>query len=77
MLNIEVEDNGPDMDKTTKQRLFEPFFTTKEEGSIGTGLDLSVSYFIVTNNHSGVMTMTSELNKDSYFTLRLPIYKIR
>jgi C4-dicarboxylate-specific signal transduction histidine kinase len=36
MLNIVIENNGPDIDNTTKQRLFEPFFTTKEEG-IATG----------------------------------------
>jgi len=71
MLNIEIEDNGPGMDETTQQRLFEPFFTTKEEG-IGTGLGLSVSYFIVTNNHGGEMSVKPAPDKGSCFTIRLP-----
>jgi PAS domain S-box-containing protein len=71
MLNIEVEDNGPGMDETTQQRLFEPFFTTKDEG-IGTGLGLSVSYFIITNNHDGEMSVKSAPDKGSCFTIRLP-----
>ena len=52
LLRIEIEDNGPGMDKDTSKRIFEPFFTTKPVG-VGTGLGLSVSYFIITENHNG------------------------
>ena len=70
---IEVEDNGPGMDKETCKRIFEPFFTTKEMG-IGTGLGLSVSYFIITSNHKGSMHVESEPGKGTKFIIRIPCY---
>ncbi|MEH6825982.1 MAG: ATP-binding protein [Motiliproteus sp.] len=69
---IEVEDNGPGMDETTRKRVFEPFFTTKPVG-VGTGLGLSVSYFIITENHHGEMRVTSEPGRGSRFIIRLPL----
>jgi PAS domain S-box-containing protein len=72
MARIEVEDNGPGMDEATRKRVFEPFFTTKGVG-IGTGLGLSVSYFIITENHKGRMSVTSQLGKGSTFRIELPI----
>ena len=32
MLRMEIQDNGPGMDKATASRIFEPFFTTKPVG---------------------------------------------
>ena len=72
MLRIEIEDNGPGMDRQTRQRIFEPFFTTKPTGE-GTGLGLSVSYFIITDNHRGTMTVSSEPGKGAAFIIRLPL----
>jgi PAS domain S-box-containing protein len=69
---IEVEDNGPGMDDETRKRIFEPFFTTKPVG-IGTGLGLSVSYFIITENHSGEMAVSSSPGAGATFTIRLPV----
>jgi PAS domain S-box-containing protein len=69
---IEVEDNGPGMDEDVRKRIFEPFFTTKDVG-IGTGLGLSVSYFIVTNNHGGTIEIKSQKDKGSTFIIKLPI----
>lgn len=37
MLRIDIQDNGPGMDKRIRDRIFEPFFTTKPVG-VGTGL---------------------------------------
>ncbi|EPJ43936.1 MAG: hypothetical protein OFPII_38720 [Osedax symbiont Rs1] len=67
---IEIEDNGPGIEEETKRRVFEPFFTTKKEG-LGTGLGLSVSYFIITENHGGKLTVDSLLGKSTKFTICL------
>ncbi len=72
MARIEIEDNGPGMDEATRKRAFEPFFTTKGVG-IGTGLGLSVSYFIITENHGGTITVESTPGKGEKFIIRLPI----
>ena len=72
MLRIEIEDNGPGMEESVRKRVFEPFFTTKPIG-IGTGLGLSVSYFIVTENHGGTLDVVSEPGKGCTFIIRLPL----
>jgi PAS domain S-box-containing protein len=69
---IEVEDNGPGMDETTRRRVFEPFFTTKAVGA-GTGLGLSVSYFIITEQHKGTIDVNSTPGQGTCFIVRLPL----
>jgi len=69
---IQVEDNGAGIPESVRKRIFEPFFTTKEVGQ-GTGLGLSVSYFIITNNHKGQMEVQSRLGQGTLFSLRLPL----
>ncbi len=71
-VQIQVEDNGIGMNEAVRKRIFEPFFTTKEIGQ-GTGLGLSVSYFIITNNHKGQMEVQSKPGQGTCFTLRLPL----
>ncbi|RRJ83305.1 HAMP domain-containing sensor histidine kinase [Aestuariirhabdus litorea] len=67
---ISVEDNGVGMDAETRKRIFEPFFTTKEVGE-GTGLGLSVSFFIIRNNHKGALTVQSTPGQGTEFSIRL------
>lgn len=69
---ITIEDNGPGMDEHIKTHIFEPFFTTKPVG-VGTGLGLYVSYFIVSENHKGTITVESTQGKGTKFIVRLPI----
>jgi PAS domain S-box-containing protein len=71
-VRIEIEDNGPGMPEDVRRRVFEPFFTTKEVG-MGTGLGLSVSYFIVKENHKGTMSVESVPGKGTKFVIRLPL----
>ncbi|OEU69861.1 MAG: hypothetical protein BA863_06695 [Desulfovibrio sp. S3730MH75] len=68
---IEIEDNGPGLDAAVRKRIFEPFFTTKQPG-VGTGLGLSVSYFIITENHRGTLEVLSEPGKWTRFIITLP-----
>ena len=72
MACIEIEDNGPGMDEKTRKHLFDPFFTTKPVG-VGTGLGLSVSYFIITENHNGEMAVESSLGTGAKFVIRIPL----
>jgi signal transduction histidine kinase len=71
-VRIEVQDNGPGMPPSLQRRVFEPFFTTKPPG-VGTGLGLSVSYFIVTSGHAGSMWVESEQGTGSKFVFELPV----
>ena len=72
MINMEIEDNGSGMNEEVKKRIFEPFFTTKPIG-VGTGLGLSVSYFIIVEKHRGEMTVESTPGVGTKFILRLPL----
>ena len=72
IVTIEIEDNGPGMDEETRKRVFDPFFTTKPVG-VGTGLGLSVAYFIVTENNGGRMSVESEPGKGAKFIISLPM----
>jgi signal transduction histidine kinase len=71
-VRIEIEDNGPGMEESVRRRVFEPFFTTKPTDR-GTGLGLSVSYFIITENHRGEMSVQSSPGQGSTFIIRLPV----
>jgi len=72
-VEIEVQDNGPGMPEDVRSRVFEPFFTTKPPGQ-GTGLGLSVSYFIVTTGHKGEMTVKSSPGHGATFRMKLPLH---
>ena len=67
-----ISDNGPGMSETTRKRVFEPFYTTKSPGS-GTGLGLSVSYFIITQNHRGKFNVHSSPRRGTKFNIILPV----
>ena len=69
---IQIKDDGPGMDEWTQRHIFEPFFSTKE-ATKGTGLGLSVSYFIITEHHNGSISVVSEINKGTTFTITLPL----
>lgn len=73
-VEVRVSDNGPGIPLEIREKIFEPFFTTKPTGS-GTGLGLSMSYDIVTQGHSGTLTVKSEENGGATFIVTLPLSK--
>src|SRR5690606_31351310 len=70
---LEIEDNGPGMPESVKQRIFEPFFTTKAVGK-GTGLGLSIVYSII-ESHKGSLEVISDQGRGTTFIIALPIYQ--
>ncbi|MCP4115913.1 MAG: PAS domain S-box protein [Desulfobacteraceae bacterium] len=72
MVCMEIKDNGPGMDEEVRKRAFEPFYTTKPVGE-GTGLGLSVSYFIISENHGGEISVNSTPGSGAGFIIRLPL----
>ncbi len=70
-VKVEIEDNGPGIEETIQKKVFEPFYTTKPVG-VGTGLGLSVSYFIITELHKGRITVKSDPGKGAKFIIELP-----
>jgi PAS domain S-box-containing protein len=69
---IEITDNGHGISAADRQHIFEPFYTTRPPGE-GTGLGLSVSYFIITENHKGHMDMHSVYGEGTTFIIDLPL----
>jgi two-component system, NtrC family, sensor kinase len=68
---VRITDNGCGIPKANLARIFDPFFTTKPVGK-GTGLGLSLSYGII-KRHSGRITVESEPDAGTTFTVWLPI----
>ncbi len=69
---ISISDNGPGIPSEIQKTIFEPFFTTKPVGE-GTGLGLSVSYFIITAHHNGQFRVNSKPGEGTTFTIQLPV----
>ncbi len=72
---IEIEDNGPGMDEDIRKRIFDPFFTTRDVDQ-GTGLGLSLSYYIIVDEHQGEMTVSSNPGQGTLFIIKLPVESV-
>jgi PAS domain S-box-containing protein len=73
MAVIEIRDNGPGIAEDMKKRIFEPFFTTKSPDK-GSGLGLSVAFFIIVEDHKGKFSVESSPGSGANFIVRLPLY---
>jgi len=67
-VGISVQDTGIGIPKEHMKKIFDPFFTTKSEG---TGLGLSISLKIL-EKHGATLSVSSEEEKGSTFTIHLP-----
>ena len=72
MVRVTVADSGPGIPDHLRARVFEPYFSTKGPGE-GTGLGLSVAYFIVTQRNAGTITVESRPGQGTTFVIRLPL----
>ncbi|MBW2597981.1 MAG: HAMP domain-containing histidine kinase [Deltaproteobacteria bacterium] len=73
MVEIKIEDTGCGIADQDLHQIFDPFYSTKTEGK-GLGLGLSMVYGII-DRHNGSVTVDSELDKGTVFTIRLPSLK--
>lgn len=76
-LSIEVEDTGIGIAAEDQEKIFERFFQTDLPDSMvnqGTGIGLAITKEFV-KLHKGVITVTSEPDKGTRFTILLPVRK--
>lgn len=66
---IMIKDTGQGISQEDLQRIFEPFYTRKSGGS---GLGLAISKRII-EIHGGIITVQSERQRGSIFTVLLPV----
>ena len=70
-VTVVVRDNGIGIEATIINKVFDPFFTTRPTGE-ASGVGLYLAHEIV-QNHGGTITVASEKNIYTEFTIVLPI----
>jgi two-component system sensor histidine kinase PilS (NtrC family) len=65
---VYVEDTGPGIPESIREKIFDPFFTTKDRG---TGLGLATVYTIVEAHH-GIVQVSPGKTGGTRMTVRLP-----
>jgi two-component system, NtrC family, sensor kinase len=68
---IRIEDSGPGIPASLRDRVLDPFFTTKAVGS-GTGLGLSITDSII-KKHSGTLDLADAPGGGAAAIIRLPL----
>ena len=70
-VEIRVRDNGNGIPQSIVEKIFNPFFTTKPAGA-GTGLGLSLSYDIITQEHKGYIKVDTKEGEYTEFIIMIP-----
>ncbi|MBU7585129.1 MAG: GAF domain-containing protein [Nostoc sp. TH1S01] len=73
---IKIADNALGIPEDIQKRIFDPFFTTKSIGK-GTGMGMSISYQIVTENHHGSLECISSPGQGTEFVILIPLKQRR
>ena len=68
---VRIRDNGSGVPQSVIDKIFNPFFTTKPAGA-GTGLGLSLSYDIVTQEHKGEIRVETKEGEYAEFIITIP-----
>ena len=68
---VRIRDNGNGIPQSVIDKIFNPFFTTKPAGA-GTGLGLSLSYDIVTQEHKGEIRVDTKEGEFAEFIITIP-----
>lgn len=71
MATLTIEDNGIGIEQGIIHKIFDPFFTTKTTGE-ASGVGLYLSHEIL-QNHGGDISVQSEKDRFTIFTITLPI----
>jgi two-component system sensor histidine kinase ArlS len=69
---VKVIDKGPGISKEEIPKIFQPFYRVADGDIPGFGLGLSLSSLII-KLHKGAISVDSELNVGTAFTIRLPV----
>ena len=73
-VKIEIEDTGTGIPEQLQSKIFDPYFSTKQRGvQKGMGLGLAVVSSIL-ENHGGTITIDSQENKGTRFSILIPAY---
>jgi signal transduction histidine kinase len=70
-IEIRIRDNGNGIPESIREKIFNPFFTTKPAGC-GTGLGLSLSYDIITQEHHGELSVDTKEGEFTEFVITIP-----
>ncbi len=70
-VDLTYRDDGCGIPIQVQDKIFDPFFTTKR-GKGGSGLGMNIVYNLVTQMLGGEITLHSEKDKGSQFTISLP-----
>ncbi|WP_145232442.1 sensor histidine kinase [Gimesia algae] len=72
---IEVRDTGMGIPENSLPHIFDRFYRVPENNrsAAGTGLGLALVHFIVTNVHNGSISVQSQVDKGTCFTVTIPL----